>query len=107
MGGQMQSVNEKDVEQVKTGHGMTKFLIQHKRGEGPNIMIRYWGPETYIPVHSHSYDEMWYVLEGEVEFSDQVFTQGACIYIPKDVPYGPTKAPRGVALLRYAEGAGG
>jgi hypothetical protein len=43
MGGQTQSVNEKDVEQVKTGHGMTKFLIQHKRSEGPNIMIRYWG----------------------------------------------------------------
>jgi hypothetical protein len=62
MGGQMQSVNEKDVEKVKTGPGMTKFLIQHKRGEGPNFMIRYWGPETYIPVHGHSYDEMWYVL---------------------------------------------
>ena len=32
---------------------------------------------------------------------------GSVIYIPAHVPYGPAKAPKGAALLRYAEGAGG
>ena len=26
------------------------------------------------------------------------------IYIPKGVPYGPTRAPKGAHLLRYVEG---
>lgn len=107
MSAQMQTANEKDVEKVKTGQGMTKFLIQNAKGEGANIMIRYWGPETNIPVHSHPYDEMWYVLEGEVEFGDRAYPVGTCVYIPAGVPYGPTRAPKGAALLRYADGAGG
>jgi mannose-6-phosphate isomerase-like protein (cupin superfamily) len=102
----MQGVNEKDVEKVKTGQGMTKFLIQNAKGEGANIMIRYWGPETDLAIHSHPYDEMWYVLEGEVEFGDTTYGVGSCIYIPKNVPYGPTRAPKGAALLRYAEDVG-
>lgn len=103
----IQSVHVDQVEKVKTGHGMTKFLIKNAAGEGANIMIRYWGPETNIAVHSHPYDEMWYVLEGEVEFGEAAYPAGSCVYIPKDVPYGPTRAPKGAALLRYAQGAGG
>ncbi len=94
-------------EKVKTGHGMTKFLIENGPGLGANIMVRYWGPDTNIPIHAHPYDEMWYVLEGEVTFGDQTYTEGQVIYIPAHVPYGPTVAPKGVSLLRYAEGAGG
>ena len=104
---QMQSANANEVDKVKTGHGMTKFLIKNHKGEGANIMIRYWGPETDIPIHSHPYDEMWYVLDGEVEFGDTTYAEGAVVYIPAGVSYGPTRAPKGVSLLRYAEDAGG
>jgi quercetin dioxygenase-like cupin family protein len=102
----VQIANANEIEKVKTGFGHTKFLIKNGKGEGPNIMIRYWGPETDVPIHSHPYDEMWYVLEGEVIFGDEVYTEGSCVFIPKNVPYGPARAPKGVALLRYAEGAG-
>lgn len=102
----VQTAHIDEVEKVKTGFGFTKFLVKNKPGEGANIMIRYWGPETNVPVHSHPYDEMWYVLEGEVIFGDIVYTAGSCVYIPKNVPYGPATAPKGVALLRYAEGVG-
>src|SRR5438309_11267344 len=37
------------VEKVKTGQGLTRFLIQNAKGDGPNIMIRYGGPETDVP----------------------------------------------------------
>jgi quercetin dioxygenase-like cupin family protein len=99
----VQTAHVNEVEKVKTGQGMTRFLIRN--GEGPNIMIRYWGPETDIPVHAHAYAEMWYVLEGEVIFGDTTYTEGSCIYIPAHVPYGPARAPKGAALLRYADGA--
>ena len=107
MSTEIQTAREQDVEKVKTGRGMTKFLITNKRGEGANIMIRYWGPETHIEVHSHPFAEMWYVLEGEVNFGDRTYAAGDCVYIPANVPYGPTTAPKGAALLRYAEGIGG
>jgi len=103
----VKTAHVEETEKVKTGQGMTKFLIQNAKGEGANIMIRYWGPETDIHIHSHPYAEMWYVLEGEVIFGDETYTEGSVIYIPAHVPYGPARAPKGAALLRYAEGAGG
>jgi quercetin dioxygenase-like cupin family protein len=102
---EMQTANINEVEKVKTGHGMTKFLIKNHKGEGANVMVRYWGPETNIPVHSHPFDEMWYVIEGEVEFGDITYGIGSVVYIPAGVKYGPTRAPKGVALLRYSEDA--
>lgn len=95
------AVNEKDVEIVKTNHGLTKFLRRSR--EGPGIMIRHWGPETDIPVHSHPFNEMFYVLEGELEMGGALHPAGSCIYIPKGISYGPTRAPKGAKVLRYAE----
>ena len=85
----------------------SKFLIKNEKGQGANVMVRYWGPCTDIPIHAHPYDEMWYVLEGEVEFGDTTYTQGDIIYIPAGVRHGPTRAPKGVSLLRYAQDACG
>ncbi len=42
---EMQVVNEHDVQEVKTGRGYTKFLVQHKKG------VRY-GP-TRAPKGAH------------------------------------------------------
>jgi quercetin dioxygenase-like cupin family protein len=97
------AVNEKDVKLVKSGHGQTKWLVPAKNGASPVMMIRHWGPDTNIPVHSHPYHEMFYVLEGEIEIGGTIYTAGACIYIEKDTPYGPTRAPKGGKVLRYAE----
>src|SRR5688572_20915177 len=73
------------------------------RGDRPEMMIRHWGPDTDIPVHSHPYHEMFYVLEGEVEIGGTTYGAGSCIYIEKNTPYGPTRAPKGGKVLRYAE----
>ena len=80
------SVNEKDVEKKKSGRGYTKWLHVSPGGIGPEVMIRHWGPDTDIPVHSHPYHEMFYVLEGEVEIGGTTYTTGSCIYIEKDTP---------------------
>jgi quercetin dioxygenase-like cupin family protein len=99
----IRAVNEKDVQMAKSGRGFTKWLHVAKGATGPEMMIRHWGPETNIPVHSHPYNEMFYVLEGEVEIGETTYTAGACIFVEKDTPYGPTRAPKGVKVLRYAE----
>ena len=97
------TVNEKSVEMVKTSQGFTTFLYRSNGEEGPTIMIRHWGPETNIPVHSHPFNEMFYVLEGEIELGGTPYPAGSCIYITKGTPYGPTRAPRGGKVLRYAD----
>ncbi|HET9548945.1 MAG TPA: cupin domain-containing protein [Candidatus Binatia bacterium] len=97
------TVNENDVEMAKSGRGYTKWLHVGKHGASPEMMIRHWGPDTDIPVHSHPFHEMFYVLEGEIEIGGTVYNAGSCIYIEKDTPYGPTRAPKGGKVLRYAE----
>lgn len=93
-----------EVEPEKTQHGYTKFLFRSDAAGQPTIQIRRWGPDTNIPVHRHVYNEMFYVLEGEVEIGDAVYPAGSCIYIDKGTLYGPTRAPKGGTVLRYAEG---
>jgi quercetin dioxygenase-like cupin family protein len=97
------SVNEQDVPMAKSGRGYTKWLHVSPGESGPEMMIRHWGPDTDIPVHSHPYHEMFYVLDGEVEIGGVTYGAGACIYIEKGTPYGPTRAPKGGKVLRYAE----
>ena len=99
------AVNENSVNEEKTGRGYTKWLYHTGDRTEPSIMIRHWGPETNIPVHSHPFNEMFYVLDGEIEIGGTVYQTGSCIYIPKGVAYGPTKAPKGGRVLRYAESA--
>ncbi len=97
------AVHEEDVEKKKSGRGYTKWLHVSPGGSGPEMMIRHWGPDTDIPVHSHPYHEMFYVLEGEIEIGGTIYRAGSCIYVEKNTPYGPTRAPKGGKVLRYAE----
>ena len=104
---EMQAVNEAEVEIVRTNSGRTQFLIGGQNPKEPSAMIRHFGPETDLGVHSHPYNEMWYVLEGEMIIGDTVYTPGSCVIIPKDTRYEPTRAPKGCRVLRYAEAAEG
>jgi len=99
------AVNENNIQLAKSHHGLTKWLHVSKGGAGPEMMIRHWGPDTDIPTHCHPYNEMFYVLEGEIEIGGVTYPAGSCIYIEKGTPYGPTRAPKGGKVLRYAEAA--
>jgi mannose-6-phosphate isomerase-like protein (cupin superfamily) len=97
-------LNANDVEPEKSAHGYTKFLHRSEQEGHPTIQIRHWGPDTHIPVHRHVFNEMFYVLEGEVEIGDKIYPAGSCIFIDKGTLYGPTRAPKGGTVLRYGEG---
>jgi mannose-6-phosphate isomerase-like protein (cupin superfamily) len=92
------------VELLKSGRGWTKTMKESIGRGSPTIQLRHWGPDTNIPIHHHPFNEMFYVLEGEIEIDGTTYPAGSCIYIAKGVKYGPTKAPKGGVVLRYAEG---
>ncbi len=54
--------------------------------------------------HSHSQDELVYVLEGEIQLGRNRLVPGATAFIPADQPYG-FHAPDGFAFLNYRRGA--
>ena len=97
--------NEAEVPLVETGPGRTKFLYQSESTPGPDIMIRFFSP-TILEEHGHPFNEMFYVLEGNLQIGDTTYPPGSCIFISKDTPYGPIHAPNGAKVLRYAEGRG-
>ena len=97
-------VNQSDVEDVTTPRGLTKFLVRHAAGEGPNIMIRQWAAGTELSRHAHPANEMFYILDGEVEVAGDVLGAGTCLFIPGGCEYGPLRVLQGTAtLLRYYE----
>lgn len=55
--------------------------------EGGRLSAEFRGP----PLHSHNFDEAFYVLEGELTFQlrDEVFTRkaGELAFAPRDVPH--------------------
>ena len=59
------------------------------------MMIRHRGPDTNIPVHSHPYHEMFYVLEGEIEIGGTTYMAGSCIYVEKVRPMVRRGHPKG------------
>jgi quercetin dioxygenase-like cupin family protein len=98
------TANANDVPLEKSGRGFSKYLIKATERGATSVMIRHWGPDTDIPVHSHPFNEMFYVLDGEIEVGGVTYSAGACIFIEKGTEYGPTYAPKGGTVLRYAEG---
>jgi hypothetical protein len=102
MGIYVTNIDEAKLE--KSGFGYTKLLFSSEETGHPTIQVRHWGPETNIPVHRHPYHEMFYVLDGEVEIGDAHYPAGSCIFIDRGQLYGPTRAPKGATVLRYAEG---
>lgn len=98
------AVNINEVELEKSGRGFTQYLMRSEAQGQPTIQIRNWGPETNIPIHKHPFNEMFYVLEGEVEMGEVNYKAGSCIFIEKGTEYGPTRSPKGCKVLRYAEG---
>lgn len=93
-----------DVEPVSTPKGLTRFLVRHATGEGPNIMVRQWPPGTVLDRHAHPASEMFFILEGEVEVDGVVHGPGTCLFVPGGVEYGPLRVlDRAARLLRYYE----
>lgn len=76
-----------------------KFINEGTDGT-PEVFLVKQEAGLELPPHSHSQDEVIYVLEGLISVVDKQCPPGTVIFVKKDVVYGPLKAgPEGVKYL--------
>ncbi len=85
--------------------GRTKFVGDPELGPWVIVMERYGNSMT--PVHSHSTDEVLYVISGEARVGGQACKPGTVAYIEKGTPYSIEAGPEGVTLLNVRPGVAG
>jgi len=105
---------------------MGKVIIKRERDAGwapiegmPEVSRRFvfdgddGVPEVFLvrrdksfvgPVHSHSQDEVIYVLEGDVTVGEEHCPTGTVLFVEKDTMYGPLRSgPNGVTFLNIRQ----
>ncbi len=76
-----------------------KFVNEGTDGT-PEVFFVQNKPGYTSRVHSHSQDEVIYVLEGEVSVGGRRCPAGTVVYVQKDTLYGPLVAgPQGVKFI--------
>ncbi len=75
--------------------------------EGPWTYVSSPPPETYVPLHSHSEDEVTYILEGQITVEDKACGPGTVIYNERGTMSGYTVGKQGVRMvnIRYGKSA--
>ena len=70
----------------------------------PEVFVVTRAPGFVGPVHSHSQDEVIYVLEGDMTVGDYSCPKGTAIFVERDTMYGPLRSgPRGVTFLNIRQ----
>lgn len=72
--------------------------------EGLRAFIMNVAPGYQTEVHSHSQDEVIYVVEGEIRMGNRVLGPSSILLIPKDVQYQFTAGDEGVRFLNIRPG---
>ena len=83
-----------------------KLKILHKDEEtGGIVVLRKFEAGATIPAHTHYLANEWaYVLSGEWEDSEKVYTEGTLFHAPKGERHGPHKANTEVISLTHFDG---
>ncbi len=76
-----------------------RFVFDGKEGMPEVFLIR--RDASFVgPVHSHSQNEIIYILEGDVTVGEEHCPTGTVLYVEKDTMYGPLRSgPDGVTFL--------
>ncbi len=72
--------------------------------KGPWIHINSIGPNGGAVPHTHSQDEVIFILEGELTMGARKCGPGTVVYIEKDTQYGFKVGPEGVRFLNVRPG---
>ena len=72
--------------------------------EGLRAFIQNREPGFQTEVHSHSQDEVIYIVDGEIRMGKRVLGPGSILLIPKDVQYQFTAGDDGVRFLNIRPG---
>lgn len=75
-------------------------FINRGTDDTPEVFLVKHEPGVTLPPHSHSQDEIIYVLEGQISVQDKPCPAGSVIFVKRNVVYGPlTAGPKGVKYL--------
>ena len=85
--------------------GVELMVLQKQADTGGVVVLRKFAAGSTIPAHTHPVANEWaYVLSGEWEESDVVYTAGTLFYAPKGVRHGPHLARTEVISLTIFDG---
>jgi len=85
--------------------GVELLLLHRNEATGGVTVLRKFKAGHIIPAHTHPAANEWaYVLSGEWEESDQIYTQGTLFFAPKGVRHGPHVARTEVISLTIFDG---
>lgn len=71
---------------------------------GPWIYINSAGPNSVVETHSHTVDEVIYIVEGSLTVGDRTCGPGTVLAIEKDTEYSFTVGQEGVRFLNIRPG---
>ena len=85
--------------------GVELMILQKHENSGGVVVLRKFKAGYTIPAHTHPDANEWaYVLSGEWEESDIVYTAGSLFFAPKGVRHGPHVARKEVISLTIFDG---
>ena len=91
-------------ENFKNGHRTGAQIVGEHTKDGICVFIMNFEPGFATELHSHSEDEVMYVLEGEMRMDDQVMGPESILLIRKNSEYKFTAGDEGVRFLNIRPG---
>lgn len=71
---------------------------------GPWININSLEPNKVVPPHTHTENEVIYIVEGDLTVGDRLCGPGTVVYMEKGTEYGFTVGKKGVRFLNIRNG---
>ncbi len=67
-------------------------FFDQERGIAIRAAVNVTKSTRYTPRHRHVFDQVRFILSGNVKYAREVYGPGDCIYLPEGVSYGPEDA---------------
>ena len=88
------NINNLDVQDVATrklDFSICEFSDQRDERLIKLAYVRSTKEDRYSPTHRHNFDQVRYILSGEIEYGPLKCRPGDCVYFPEGSFYGPTR----------------
>ena len=84
----LNSLNVQDVATRKLEFSICEFSDERTERLIKLAYVRSTKEDRYSPTHRHNFDQVRYVVSGEIEYGSLKCGPGDCIYFPEGVFYG-------------------
>jgi len=87
----LHNLDVQDVATRKLDFSLCEFFSETDERLIKLAYVRSTREDRYSPSHRHNFDQVRYVVSGEIEYGPLKCRPGDCIYFPEGVFYGPTR----------------